>query len=118
MGADLSPIGCFANLTKVHWDNSSFIQYLQRVVKVQRRPLTTKFVAACRSGGAQGRQRGGSTGPGGGRTRVGVGTGGGGASAAAGAASNAQGAAEVRREDGSVQCTFSSNGDDFVHQHW
>ncbi|KAL0024070.1 hypothetical protein WJX79_002966 [Trebouxia sp. C0005] len=38
--------------------------------------------------------------------------------AAEGAASNARGAADVMREDGTVQCTFSGNGDDFIDQHW
>ena len=72
------------------------------------------IVNAFRSGGARGGRHGGSAGRGGGRSRGGVG----GSSSAPGALSNAVGAAEVRREDGSVQCTFSSNGDDFFHQHW
>lgn len=70
--------------------------------------------AAFRSGGARGGRRGGSNGRGGGRSSGGVAA----ASSAAGGASTAMGAADVRREDGSVQCTFSSNGDDFFHQHW
>ena len=67
-------------------------------------------VAADRAAGASRAQRGIPNVPGGGAA--------GGASAAAGAARNARGAAEVRREDGSVQCTFSGNGDDFIDQHW
>ena len=71
--------------------------------------------AVFRSGGVRGGRRGGSSGRGGGRSS---GRGPGDPSSATGGASAAMGAADVRREDGSVQCTFSSNGDDFFHQHW
>ena len=71
--------------------------------------------AASRSGGARGGRRGGSNGRGSGRSSGG---GVGEPPSAIGGAGSAIGAADVRREDGSVQCTFSSNGDDFFHQHW
>lgn len=71
--------------------------------------------ATSRSGGVRGARRGGSNGRGGGRSSGGVV---GEPSSAIGGAGSAIGAADVRREDGSVQCTFSSNGDDFFHQHW
>ena len=78
-------------------------------------PLTSIPAAIFRSGGARGGRHGGSSGRGGGRSS---GRGAGEPSSATGGANAAVGAADVRREDGSVQCTFSSNGDDFFHQHW
>jgi len=64
----------------------------------------------CRSAGGRGRgRRGRGQGRDAGRGR---------GASAAGAASNARGAADVMREDGTVQCTFSGNGDDFIDQHW
>ena len=64
----------------------------------------------CRSTVARGRGLRGASrgrGAGAGRGRSGASTG-----------ADAREVAQVRREDGSVQCTFSGNGDDFIEQHW